>query len=235
MSLSNPRPENPCQKWIRFSGDTGEFSWYDKETEQEIKINLPISFIVLDSLSRITGYHKASDGGINSNEVHDLRKEPLEVYTFKGSEYITGLYRDIKDAVKALGGKFTASVYAVLINEKHLELVNFQFRGAALKSWLDAKINPGKIKTGVTEIIEDSNGSIHFRKPVFQTFKLDDDLYNQAIEMDKKLQEYLASKKEKVEEKASETLSVKRKVDDFDEENFNEVLDAPPPDEEMLQ
>ncbi len=34
MSISNPKIENPCQKFIEFKGDKGQFFYYDKELEE---------------------------------------------------------------------------------------------------------------------------------------------------------------------------------------------------------
>jgi len=87
MSISKPeseRPTNPCKKFIKFNGGTGSFYFYDKEAEKEVPIKLPITFMVIDELSTITGWHDKSVSQIYSNEVHSVVKENLKVRAFKG-------------------------------------------------------------------------------------------------------------------------------------------------------
>jgi hypothetical protein len=215
MSKSNPKIENPCKKFIDYKGDKGQFFFYDKELEEQIEIEIPIYFVVLDELSTISGYNKKNDCGIYSNEVHRTTDEILRVKTFKGGESITGFYNDIKDAVKGIGGKYTKSVYAMLIGiDKQPELVNFKFKGAAFSAWLEKKMNPDNCIIGIVEFTEERNGNTVYQVPVFKSFKLTPEFNNQAIEMDKELQEYLKEYKAQQPEKeiakaeaAEETIS----------------------------
>ena len=192
MSKSNPKIENPCTKFIDFKGDKGRFFFYDKEKEEQIDIPLPIYFTVLDELSTITGYNKKNDCGIYSNEVHSTGTEVLRVKTFKGGESIIGLYKDIKDSIKAMGGKYAKSVYALLIHtDKTTELVNFKFKGTAFSAWMEKKINPMKSVIGITELIEETNGNTIYKVPVFKAFKLSSELDERALKADEVLQDYL--------------------------------------------
>jgi hypothetical protein len=192
MSKSNPKIENPCTKFIDFKGDKGRFFFYDKEKEEQIEIPLPIYFTVLDELSTISGYNKKNDCGIYSNEVHSTGTEVLRVKTFKGGESVIGLYKDIKDSIKAMGGKYTKSVYALLINfDKTTELVNFKFRGAAFSAWLEKKINSLNSVIGITDFTEEKNGNTIYQVPVFKAFKLSPELDARAITADEILQDYL--------------------------------------------
>ena len=202
MSRSNPRTQNPCQKFIDFKSDKGYFSYYDKETEKEVVIPTPFYFIVLDELSTISGYNKKHDCGIYSNEVHRLKDEILRVKTFKGGESITGLYADVRDSIIALGGKFTKSVYAMLIiPEKEPELVNFKFRGAAFSAWIEKKMNTDNCTVGVVDFKEEKNGNTIYNVPVLHAYKLDPALNQLATEMDVILQEYLKEYKSQQPEK----------------------------------
>lgn len=202
MSKSNPRLENPCKKFIDFKSDKGMFFFYDKDLEQQIEIPIPFYFVVLDELSTISGYNKKNDCGIYSNEVHRTMDEILKVKTFKGGESITGLYNDIKDNIKALGGKYTKSVYALLIKgEKETELVNFKFKGAAFSAWLDKKVNSDNSVVGIVDLTEEKNGNTTYQVPVFKAFKLSSELNQQAVETDKELQKYLKEYKAQQPEK----------------------------------
>jgi hypothetical protein len=192
MSKSNPKIENPCSKFIDFKSDKGRFFFYDKEKEEQVDILLPIYFIVLDELATITGYNKKNDCGIYSNEVYSTAKEILRVKTFKGGESVIGLYNDIKDSIKAMGGKYTKSVYALFVHpDKTTELVNFKFKGASFSAWLEKKINPMKSIIGITGLTEETNGNTIYQVPVFAAFKLTPELDERAIHADEVLQDYL--------------------------------------------
>jgi hypothetical protein len=202
MSKSNPKIENPCTKFIDFKSDKGKFFFYDKEKEEQIEIPLPIYFTVLDELSTISGYNKKNDCGIYSNEVHSTGTEVLRVKTFKGGESVIGLYKDIKDNIKAMGGKYTKSVYALLVHpDKTTELVNFKFKGAAFSAWLEKKINPLASVVGITGMAEEMNGKTIYQVPVFAAFKLSQELDARAIAADEILQAYLKEYKAMIPEK----------------------------------
>jgi len=240
MSRSIPKLTNPCQKFIDFKSDKGLFSYYNKETEQSIEIPVPIYFVVLDELATISGYNKKNDCGIYSNEVHRTTDEVLRVKTFKGGESITGLYSDVRDSIIALGGKYTKSVYAMLINaNKSVELVNFKFRGAAFSAWMDKKVNPDNSIVGIVDFAEEQNGKTVYNVPVFKAFKLTPELNNQALAMDVELQKYLKEykaqqpEKEVVEAVKVETIEA---VDKWHGEKpvltKQDILSRPAPDNE---
>jgi hypothetical protein len=202
MSKSNPKLQNPCQKFIDIKSDKGQLVYWDKENERQVELQLPIHFVVLDELSTITGYNKKHDCGLYSNEVHNITSEVLRVKTFKGGESVTGLYQDIKFEVNSLGGKYTKSVYAMLIQKgKQPEMINFKFRGSAFSAWLDKKINTDQFIVSVTGFKDEVNGNTNYKVPVFKAYKLSDELNKQSIEMDKVLQVYLKEYKAQGSEK----------------------------------
>jgi hypothetical protein len=197
MSISNPALDHPCKKFIEYSADDGTFFWYNKETEKKVQIETPIYFVVLDELSVITGFSKKYKCGIFSNEIHKLTEEILRVRTFKAGELIIGKYQDIRDNIIAIGGKFTKSVYALMIlnEEMETELVNFKFKGAAFSAWLDKKFRVDKSIVGVSEFVEEVNGKNTYMVPVFKPYKMNPAILEQALEVDKILQEYLKAYK----------------------------------------
>lgn len=213
MSFSEPTIKNPSQKFIDFKSDTGHFQYYDKETEKSISVPFPIYFIVLDELSTISGFCEKTGSGIYSNEVHRISDEPLNVRTFKGGEGASGLYKDISDRIKVLGGKFTKSVYAMLIyKDKAPEMVNFKFRGASFSAWLDKKIDTSKTIIGITGTVEATKGKTVYNVPVFKAFKMTEDLALQATAMDHELQDYLRLYKSRSLEKIESKEEVKEEV-----------------------
>lgn len=202
MSRSQPKLENPCKKWIEFNSEDGIFTYYDKETEKKVEVPMPIYFTVLDELNVITGYNKRHDCGIISNEIHATNSEILRVRTFKGGESVTGYYKDIRDNIVAMGGKFTKSVYALMINhDKSTEFCNFKFKGAAFSAWLDKHIDPMKSIIGITELVEEKNGNNTYNVPVFKAFKLEPSIDAEALKYDEILQAYLKEYKAQIPEK----------------------------------
>lgn len=221
MSFSNPTIENPVSKFITFKGDKGILQYYKKsETEGEkgenVEIKMPCLFVVLDELSTIKGFNDETESGIYSNEVHSLGKEELNVRTFKGGKSIKGKYSDIKGDIKQLGGKFTKSVYALLVTKESTEIVNFQLSGAAFSAWMDCKINKQKFVIGIVGTTDEKKGAIKYKKPVFKAFNMDKRVYDAAIAADNTLQKYLEQYKNKaVEEVEAVEVAQEEKTPDL--------------------
>ena len=201
MSISQPKLKNPCSKFIEYSGDSGEFHYYDKEEEKKIPVKIPLYFVVLDELATITGFNEKHGSGIMSNEVHSTVNDVLRVRTFKGGISITGKYKEISDEVKTIGGKFTKSVYAMLVGKGVTpELVNFKFKGSAFNGWLDKKFDVYSYVVGITGLEEATKGKTKYLIPVFKPFKLTDEILEEAKKLDVILQKYLAEYKAQIPE-----------------------------------
>jgi hypothetical protein len=192
MSISKPELKNPCTKFIEIKGDTGKFYYYDKELKENVDVPLPVYFLVLDELSTVTGFNKKHKSSVYANEVKYLKKEVLRVRTFKGGEFVAGLWDDIRDAAKGIGGHFTKSVYVLMINtDSSTEFCNFKFKGSAFSAWLDKKFNPMESIVGISEFVEEQNGATTYQVPVFKPFKMETDIYEEALRYDEILQSYL--------------------------------------------
>ncbi len=206
MSLSNPKLQNPATKFIEFKGDKGIFQYFDKEKGEKgetIEFKMPFYFIVLDELSTITGFNEKNQCGIYSNEVHSLSDEILKVKTFQGGISIVGKYADIKNDIKAIGGKFAKSIYAMLLGKPN-EFVHFKFSGAAFGSWLDKKINLQTSAILVNETAMGEKGAVKYVYPIFKQSIIPQNkkyVWDAALEMDKQLQKYLISYKNQQIEK----------------------------------
>lgn len=232
MSRSNPIDiiPNPCTQWFEWSGSNGNLRYYDKEKKQNVDVDIPFDFILLDRLATIKGWHDASESGIYSNEVHDTRNEPFVVKAFKMREPIAeGFYADIKDKVKASGGNFVLNCYVAFTNDaRELVLGSIQFHGSALGAFMefenDKEVRPLIYKRGIQ--IADSKtgkkGGITFKVPVFKLLDLPKDVDEQATEIDRQLQDYLKSyfKRTRVEQ-----------AEISDEEKVNHELQSKQPDE----
>lgn len=242
MSLSTDIDtiSNPTTKFIEFNGQKGVFSYFDKEADNpdynaddpklklnrekgvRVELDLPLEFIVLDELATIKGYNDLNQTGIYSNEVHNTTEEELVVKTFKPKQVLCkGLYEDIKLEVNSQGGKYHRSLYAYMKGE----LVNFSFKGAALSAWFekDFKKAIGQVVQIPEELETGKKGSITYQIPKFIKIgpAKDHPEFEQALEKDKQLQDYLKQYK-KLEgpndKKVQDELEViSKQVDDEDD------------------
>lgn len=229
MSRSNNEEQlkNPAKRWFKWSGKTGSITYYDKELKEDVPVDMPFTFLVLDQLSVVSGFSESDDKGIYSNEVRDTTKSPLNVRCGKNTLEI-GLYNDIKDAVKAKGGKFAKSVYIAYKSAEGLEIGNFHMGGSSLSGgehkvdkkekiklggWMDfckqADVYKGAVKMELEPRVC-TKGANDYRIPKYTLIPTTPETDVQAIELDKKLQEFLAVylKKDftKPEESSNETL-----------------------------
>lgn len=211
MSRSNPTEgaRNPATRWFTWAGgeDAGYPHWYDKDAKANVPVRLPFTFLFLDELTTIKGYHKRSKSGIYANEIKDTRQDVLVVKSFNGGEIASGLYADIKDKVKVAGGGFCSSVYIAYKDEQgQLAIGNFAMRGAALGAWMDfkkecgtKKDESGKAVPGycvdavqITGYVDDKSGDNDFRRPVFALKGTSPETNAAAIALDRQLQAFVS-------------------------------------------
>ncbi len=214
MSRSNPTSNvtNPSNRFINWDGSEGVLFWYDRTIKSTVKgekdganveMKPDFTFILLDQLSTIKGFHEKSKSGIYSNEVRDTRSDVLVVKAFKGGEIASGVYAQIKDRVVVSGGKFTANCYIAFRagkDDKKLTLGAIQFHGAALRSWMDfSKANRSDLykkaihlKGFGEETIGSGKKAVTYRFPKFAIKDLSEDTEKEATEIDATvLQPYL--------------------------------------------
>lgn len=243
MSLSNPQMMNPATKFLHWASQTNEekgltagtFYYYDKESKKNVTLELPLYMIVLDQLSTISGYHEGSGSGIFSNEVKFLNTEILNVRSFaqNGGFRLIGKYSDISADIKANGGKFTKSVYAVIIQaDSKLEVVNFQLHGASFAAWVEAAIKTDAYGVKCVKFEEKKKGANKYQSPIFEALtvgKNRKDIWAFAINADKQLQAFIKSRKEAQleNEAAKDEGAVKEELPDEWLSNSNDVDELP--------
>jgi len=199
MSRSNRTSENenpnPCKLWLEWSAKEGKFTYYDKSNEMRRDMELPITFMLLDELSCIKGWHDLSGSGIYSNEVRSTGRENLVVKAFKGGEIANGLYADIKNKVVAAGGKYNKNLYVAVKIEGQLQLASIMLKGAALGEWMEwSKENRAWLFDRAVTILgtkDGKKGSVKFLVPTFKITEVSEDTNTQAIALDEDLQRYL--------------------------------------------
>lgn len=205
MSRSNPTEtsSNPCTRWFGWSGgaDGGIVTYYDKESSSTVEVGEKFSFLLLDELAAVKGWHDASDSGIYSNEVRDTRQDVLVVKSFKGGELAAGLYAQIRDRVGNFGGHFHSSCYIAYKDGDQYKLGNIGFKGAALMAWMEFKKKAGR-KDGrpayyvdairINGYEEGTKGRVVYRVPKFSLAPASAEANEQAITLDKELQSFLS-------------------------------------------
>lgn len=203
MSRSNPTVENPATKFFEWDAKNGNIKYWDKEQEREITVDLPFHFLMLDMLTTIKGFHNRSESGIYSNEVRSL-DQIIKVKAFEGGLIAEGKYDNIKDTIKAAGGKFAKSIYIGYNENGTMQIGNITFKGASLGPWIDLEKKVGRRTLEekavvITDSRHESNGSIEYEVPVMKVRNVKPESNKRAIALDEKLQEYLEKKTDHVD------------------------------------
>jgi hypothetical protein len=120
---------NPATKFLQWKSEEKCFSYYDKESQTNVKVELPLKVLFLEHYHTVKGWHDATQKGIVSNEVYSISNEPMTVRTFGGLELASGLYKEIKDKAKLSGGVYHRSVYVMLEDGS---IANLQLKGAVV-------------------------------------------------------------------------------------------------------
>lgn len=227
MSRSNPTDgvRNPSARWFEWAGgdDGGFIRWYNKDTKETVKVDGAFTFLLLDELSTVKGWHDPSESGIYANEVRDTRQDVLVVRSFKGGELASGVYTSIRDRIKAQGGHYCASLYLAFKEGDELRIGNLCLKGAAASAWMEFKrAAPTKkdaagksLRAYFVDAIKISNfeqlkkGATVYRVPVFTFSAVAEATNQQAGALDVELQGFLADylkrpKAEAVKEPGSE-------------------------------
>jgi hypothetical protein len=199
MSRSRPTAgtnPNPASRWFEWQGELGTVRYYDKEAKKNHEVPLPFTFLLLDQLATVRGWHDASQSGIYSNEVRDTRTDILTVKSFKGGEIASGLYATIKDRVNRAGASFVANCYIAFKGDSgRLELGALRFKGAALGAWMECeKAHRADLYAKaivITGFVEGKKGRITYRVPTFALKDTSAQTDAEARELDATLQAYL--------------------------------------------
>lgn len=199
MSRSNPHENtnpNPATRWFEWSGETGVIRYYDKDKKENVDLGSDFSFVLLDQLGSVRGWHEGSQSGIYSNEVKDTRQDVMVVKAFKGGTLAEGIYKDIKDRVNAAGGKFHANLYIAFKDaEGVLTIGSLRLKGAALGAWMEfTKANRADLYSKgirVKGFTEGKHGRVTFRVPTFNLTDLTPASNAAATALDVTLQAFL--------------------------------------------
>ena len=179
---------NPTKKYFEWKSDDKCFAYYDKETKQNVKVELPFKFLTLMEFHTIKGWNDKNQSGVYSNEVKSIGQDELNVRLFKGNQSIKGIYKEIKDTIVTMGGHYTKSIYVMLEDGS---IANVNIKGSSVQSWGDftqktrSRLSDEWIE--VANAIELKKGKVEYSIPEFKfatslsdsKWKFADNAYNQ--------------------------------------------------------
>lgn len=219
---------NPATKFLSWKSNDKCFSYYDKETETNVQVDLPFKFLTLDELASVKGWSDSLTGQIISNEVKYISKEVITAKCYhknvKGektsTEIAKGIYKDIKEKVNSAGAKYHKSIYVMLEDGS---LANIQLKGASVQKWGEftqkTKSRLPDEWVIVEKAIDGKKGAVKFTTPDFKFFKtLSDDEAVNADNCFNELESYLKtylSKSEPVIDEVEEVEEIE-KEDELD-------------------
>lgn len=216
---------------MEWAGDNGKVTYYDKSKKENVDMGNKLTFILLDQLATIKGWHDASSSGIYSNEVKDTRKDPFIVKAFKGGVLAEGLYGNIRDRVGNQGGNFYTTLYVAFRDGEELKIGALQVKGAALREWMEfsktARADLYKKAIVINGSKEGKKGAITYFTPVFALKDVAPDTDEQAMRLDMALQSHFKQyfsrptteqPKAHEDDLPPEDRNPPPKVDDFDSE-----------------
>lgn len=233
-STRNDHLPNPATRWFEWGGEKGEIRYYDKDKKENVDVPLPFTFMLLDQLASVRGWHEESGSGIYSNEVRDTTQDVLVVKSFKGGTIAEGKYREIKDRVKAAGGRFVSNCYIAYKNGDSLKIGSLRLKGSALGAWMEfGRANRAAVYDKAIKIdgyTEGKKGRVVFRVPSMKIVELSAETDAQVVGLDQELQKFLAgylkrNKREQAEAVAAhhvsdEEMGAPSGADDYDPEPF---------------
>ena len=194
MSRSNQNEgkKHPSSRWFEWSSKLKTLYYWDGEKRENISIELPFTFLVLDQLNTIGGFHNEDNSKIFANEVRNLKTEPLNIRTHK-RQLTTAFYDEVKGHKDY---RFTKSIYVAFYDDEELKIGNIKLLGSAFSAWADFSKENNVLEGAITITTAEKrkNKAIEFFVPKFTIKKsVSEETEAKAMELDKVLQAYLNS------------------------------------------
>lgn len=169
MSRLDDQLVNPATKYFTWKGDSGALVFYDKDKKENVPVEIPFGFLVLDRVFTIGGGHKVNNtwSGYWSNAVQDLKTQPFFVRSKEG-EIAKGFYSDLKGSS---GMKFVTGLYIAYIDDDGVTKIGYlKLSGAAMSEWIDTtkKLNIYSGAFAITGSTTQKNGTTTYEAPVFK-------------------------------------------------------------------
>lgn len=187
---NNTELVNPASRFFDWSGSTGTVVYYNKDKGENIEVDMPFNFLVLEAVSQITGGidNGSKYEGFWSNAVMNTKTQPFTVRSASGV-VAQGLYEQIKGTP---GIKYMRGLYVMFFDEdKQPQIGYVRIKGAALTAWIEFTKAHRDIYAGafaITDSKKCKKGSTTYYEPVFKHFaKVSDEAEAQAIDLHKHL------------------------------------------------
>lgn len=201
FTASSTRVDSPVEANLKWAGasNTGHFKYWDGSAEVAVKT---MTFVPLAQRQAVAGWSEKDNTTAWSNEVEDLREEPLSVKVRVNDEIkviAEGLYADIKESLKELGVKYHRHIFGLVVDSDSVEpgtVIRIALKGGASFAWSNF-LKSGGASNGVKVAgFEDKKkGAVQYRVPVFQPYQLTPDEESEAQEAEAEVDAYLDSRK----------------------------------------
>jgi hypothetical protein len=169
---NNTTLTNPATRFFEWSAVDGTIRYFDKELGERgenVNVDLPFKFLVLERVAQVTGGVDRNGGyeGFWSNAVMNLKTQKLVVRSKQGIE-VSGLYEDIKNHP---GIRYMQGLYIAYYEGQQLQIGFLKIKGAALSSWIEFTKKHRNIFEGafsVTGSTKQKKGSNTYLAPTFE-------------------------------------------------------------------
>lgn len=198
--------KNPTNRYFEWNSTNKTFKYWNAEKKENVLVKLPFTFLVLDQKNTVGGFSEKENTGIYANEVVDMATEEMTVFAGK-TKLMSGIYGEMKDAIKSAGGKFCKNVYISYKDGKEYKIGVIKMMGSAIGPWFDFTTDNNAESGAITvaTTTAEKKGSNKYNSPVFTAVIASNDAEEAAIGLASELGSYFASKTPvKAEEKVAE-------------------------------
>lgn len=178
--------KNPVKRYIKFSGETGVFSYWDSEKKQNVALE-SLDLVLLDRRASVSGWSDANNSSIYSNFFNST-KDAITVRA-GDKDIIAGTWEANKDAIKEAGGEYCENLFALADIDGEWELVALKLTKSALSSWsnftTENKVKMSALYNSLLVVEkgpQQKKGRILYVMPTFRTEALPADLAKLADE-----------------------------------------------------
>lgn len=135
------KDSNPSTKWLQWKSTQKRLCYFDKELKEDVFIDGPIKFVLLNQYSTIKGWSDPIGAPIWSNEVFAVGQEPVTVMITEPKDFTgakkdlfvaEGLWNKIKPEALVKGAVYYKSIYVMLEDGS---IANISIKASANGEW----------------------------------------------------------------------------------------------------
>lgn len=223
--------QNPAKKLLKWKSSEGTFQYWDKSIEQNVNVDLPFKFAILEErYVSFNGYDEDAGAGIWSNEV----KEKGDMVTVRSGDKVIAEFKkedwkNVKNNPELSSANYTQilyvaadlgegwDIYRIMLNKSAFtggiisdKKTGVQLPGQENDGWMSFIKNLTKQhgRNGVYDryvIVKGSkskkNGAVNFSIPVFESEEIDASMLDTFTKMAVTVDDYFLNKPSDVSEK----------------------------------